>query len=480
MARIRAMVGLAGLAACVVITGCLSQKRDVSLYRKELDRTVPVAASQPGETLSLQEAMRLANQYNEQVAIGGETYVQSLVSRDQAISEFLPTLAISNSNTWQNPPIVKMPTNVGGANGQLLSGLSSAFSTLIPPARITDVPISGQITVFDGLRNVSRLRQAGFNISRERLLLLDLQESVLLSTANTYYAVMQAEASVEVLSNSIEVQESRVRDIRYKREAGLARVLDVAQTEAQAAATRVVLIDARNAASNTRALLGFLLGMSGAVQSKLADDVVVPELPNLARLQLEAEVGRQDLLAAKAAVQIMEQTVYQAFSQYLPSAQFSAEYFLHRTSIPATSDWIRVLSVSMPIFSAGYIEEGIRIAWSQLRQAKLAESLTLRQVHQQVETTYNDLHASEQRIVELKIEVDAAAEALRQAEQSFQAGLATNLDRVQAQDRLLTSQLQLVNQEFTHKRVYLELLRQMGQISAGRITATTVVRGEDN
>ena len=452
---------------CILAAGC-SQKRDIARYRKILDQGAPPApASQPGEALSLQEALRLANQYNERVAISGESYVQALVARDQAISAFLPTLALGNNNTWQNPPIIKPPSNLSASQAQMLAGLSSSFSALIPPERTIDVPIQGQVTVFNGFRNVSQLRQAGFNISRERGLLLDLQETVLLDAASAYYAVIQAEESVLVLTNSIQVQEARVKDIRAKREAGLARILDVAQTEAQAAATRVALIGARSGVVRGRALLGFAIGNETAVHSKLTDDLNVPAtVSDLGLLLQQAALTRQDLVAARATVQAAEQGVYQAFSQYLPSATFSAEYFLHRESIPFTSEWIRVLTVNMPIFSAGLIEEGIRNAWSQLRQAKLAESLTRRSIFEQVQVAYEEFQSSGQRIHELKIEVAAASEALRQADTSFQAGLATNLDRIQAQDRQLTSQLQLVIEQYRYKINYLQLLRQVGQISA--------------
>lgn len=461
----RCTCGIAALL-CLMLAGCLSQKRDIAQYRKIIHEDVPPApASQPGETLSLREAFALANQYNERIAISGEDYVQALIARDQAISAFLPTLAIGNNNTWQNPPILRVPTNLTPAQAQLFSGLDTAFSSIVPPERIVDVPISGQITVFNGFRNVSQLRQAGFNISRQRALLLDLQATVLLDTAAAYYAVIQAEQAVDVLTNSIEVQEARVRDVRAKREAGLARVLDVSQTEAQAAATRVRLIDARSNVVKARALLGLAIGTETAVLSKLTDELVIDNVPDLGILLQQAQLTRQDLVAAKATVQVAEQGVYQAFSQYLPSATFSAQYFLDRQSIPATSDWIRLLTVNMPIFSAGLIEEGIRNAWSQLRQAKLAESLTHRLVNQQVQVAYEDFLATGKRIGELEIEVEAAAEALRQAEQAYSAGVATNLDRIQAQDALLTAQLQLVVEQYRYKLDYLRLLRQVGLIA---------------
>jgi outer membrane protein TolC len=465
MNRYARCTGGIALLLCLTLAGCLSQKRDIAQYRKILDQDVPLApASQPGETLSLAEAFALANQYNERIAISGEDYVQALIARDQAISAFLPTFAIGNNNTWQNPPIIRVPTNLTPAQAQLFSGLEGSFDALIPPARTVDVPISGQITVFNGFRNVSQLRQAGFNISRQRGLLLDLQATVLLDTAGAYYAVIQSEEAVDVLTNSIEVQEARVRDVRAKREAGLARILDVSQTEAQAAASRVRLIDARSNSVKARALLGLAIGTETAVLSKLTDNLVVGDVPDLGMLLQQAELGRQDLVAARETVQVAEQGVYQAFSQYLPSATFSAQYFLDRQSIPATSDWIRLLTVNMPIFSAGLIEEGIRNAWSQLRQARLAESLTRRLINQQVQVAYEDFTATGKRISELKIEAEAAAEALRQAEQAYAAGLATNLDRIQAQDLLLTAQLQLVVEQYRYKLDYLRLLRQVGQI----------------
>jgi outer membrane protein TolC len=457
-----AMMLLVGLLG----SGC-SQKRDIAQYRKVLDQDkTPAPASQPGDTLSLQEALLLANQYNERVAISGENYVQALVARDQAISQFLPTLALGNTNTWQNPPIIRPPSNLDPAQAQSLAALSSSFSAIVPPARATDVPIQGQITVFDGFRNVSQFRRAGFNIHRQKSLLLDLQQTVLVDTAGAYYFVIQAEESVQVLTHSIQVQEARLQDIRAKREAGLARVLDVAQTEAQAAGTRVALIDASSNAIRGRAVLGLAVGAQAAVHSRLTDNLAIPgAVADLGLLLQQAELTRQDLVAARAAVQAAEQGVYQAFALYLPSATFSAEYFLHRESIPATSEWIRVLTANVPIFSAGQIEEGIRLAWSQLRQAKLAESLTRRSVGEQVEIAYEEFQASGQRIAELKIEVAAAAEALRQAETSFKAGLATNLDRIQAQDRELTSRLQLVVEQYRYKINYLQLLRQAGQLS---------------
>jgi outer membrane protein len=453
--------------SCLVISGCVNQKREIAKYRQVLDASAPPApASRPAEALSLAEAMSLANQQNERIAISGEDYVQALTQRYVAFSRFLPALALGNTNTWQNPPVIQPPSGLGAGSAQLLSSLSSTFSALIPSERTVDVPIMGNWNVFNGFRDVALFRAAEFNARRQRATMLDLQSTVLLDTATAYYLVLRAEQSVDVLANSLQVQEARVRDVRQKYDAGLARILDVAQTEAQAAATRVGLIEARTAVRKSRAALGFAVGSPAAVESRLTDGFSVPQsLPDLGILMQQAELGRQDIIAAKWAVQAAQEILNQALLQYLPSATFSAEYFLYRESIPSTSDWLRVLQVNLPIFTGGLIEANIRIAWSQLRSAKLAESLTRRAVASRVQAAYADVRGSFDKIAELQVEVNAAAEALRQAEQAYQAGLATNLDRIQAQSALLTAQLQLVTERYSHKLFYLELQRQLGLIS---------------
>ena len=95
------LVSKAAPAACVAglllaAGGCaVDEKKEVAQYRKILDGpgARPVSYT-PGEGLSLQTALLLANQNNEQLAISGETYIQSLINKDRAIANFLPTLTL--------------------------------------------------------------------------------------------------------------------------------------------------------------------------------------------------------------------------------------------------------------------------------------------------------------------------------------------------------------------------------------------------
>jgi outer membrane protein len=256
-----------------------------------------------------------------------------------------------------------------------------------------------------------------------------------------------------------------VRDFEARRRAGVVRPLDVAQTEAQASATRVSLIDARNDVVNARTVLSFLVGVPVA-SSPLIDQAQGPRsLPTLEDMQAEAALRRQDLVATRFAVEAAKHDVNAAIGRYFPSITFNVNYFLHRESLPSESKWNELLVLNLPIFTGGVLEADLRLAWSLLRQAKLAESLTERQVLHDVRIAYENVMSSQERFRELQVQLKAGEEALTQAEAAWRAGLGTNLERLVAQDRLLSTQLQLTSERYELKVFYLALLRAVGQLS---------------
>ena len=119
---------------------------------------------------------------------------------------------------------------------------------------------------------------------------------------------------------------------------------------------------------------------------------------------------------------------------------------------------------SWPIFSAGIIEADVRSAWSRLRQAALAESLTRRQVLNDVQTAYENLATADRRIRELQDQVAASQEALEQAQNAFRNSLAINLDVLLAQNDLLNAELQLTSAQFDRTIFYLDLVRATGHL----------------
>jgi outer membrane protein TolC len=438
--RVRA----AALAAATLAAGCaVNQDREVSLYRHELDRDVPAGASTEfpprAAPLTLSQAMLLANRHNEQLAIGGETYVQALIDKARAVAGFLPTFDLN-------------------------AGYSAAHSTFsgggTSNVHTSSVSLRGSMTLID-FGNFSNYARAAATVEQRRFLLLDLQQSILLSVAQTYYQILKLERSVVVLQNTLQLQTERVRDIQARGELGMSRPLDLAQAQADESRTKVTLLQAQSDARTGRATLAFLIGMP-YVDGPLPDEFEAPAQAVAAEsLESQALQSRPDFVAARYASEAAGHAVDTAIRQWYPTVSLSVNDLLysHPSGTPAYG---LSLSALMPIFSAGLIYADVRSAWSVFRAAKLNESLLSRQIHEEVVTAAENLQTSRDKVAELRIEVDAAQRALDLADAQYKLGAASNLDRLTAQDSLLNAQLLLTSEEYNIKIFYLDLLRQMG------------------
>jgi outer membrane protein TolC len=430
----------AALVLCFACGCSVDQAAEVATYRQVLDgeKPLPVVPFDAKEDLDLQRALTLANQHNENLVLQGESYLQALIDENRAAASFLPTINLT--------PSFHAAHNSGGI------GTTTA----------QNLPLNGSINIFNGFRDVAIIESTQATSEQRRQLLLDEQATLMLSVAQTFYQILRSEQSSEVLTSSLKLQAERLRDIRARLKLGIAKPLDVAQTEADEAAAQVALIQSKSDARTGRATLAFLIGMH-SVEGKLVDAFEAPEtVAPPEELETEAQESRQDLLAARSAVVAAQHDVDAAFRQYYPSVNLSASYIISQTP-SFGSVWNLALSGLIPIFNAGLIHDDVRAAWSRYRQSAASESLLSRQVAEDVQIAYENLTTSRNKVSQLQVEVTAAQRAYDLSDRSYQLGGASNLDRLTAQNTLLTAQLQLTSELFNLKVFYLDLLRAMGQ-----------------
>ena len=452
----------APLALLFLLCGCaVDQRKEVATYRKVLDGAAGGAAVDyhPGETLSLQRALLLANRDYERLAIAGEDYLQALIEKDRAAWNFLPTVGLEPSYTVTDRP----NTGSSGAVGTI-GGFRGVGSTL----RRFEAPVVSRVNLFNGFADVARLRGARAEAERLRLRLLDQQALVLLDVAQVYFQILRSERQVGVLEASLRLQEERVRDVEARQQAGLARPLDVSQTRARAAGTRVSLVSAGSDVANGRTTLATLIGVDhvdGPLSYDLGEELSAgAPLAPLETFEQRAVEDREDVRAARAAVRAARQDVSRAVAQYYPSVTLNLTGFLYRENFDDASKWTAVLNANLPVFSAGQIEADVRRAWSLLRQAALFESLARREALRDVRLGYETVSSSRERLALLETQVAAAREALEQAEGSYRVGLATNLERLTSQADLLDAELQLATEQFDHALRLLDLKRFTGRL----------------
>ena len=445
---LRAMAALA-LATLVPLAGCVNQKEEVLKYRKVL-HSRPVPAPQVPTILTLADAMRLANNQDEQLASAGENYLQAIIAKDRAFSTFMPHIGLG-AQDFQ----MRRFTTPPGAGP-----ISQFFQTHYfnaPLATTLDVNI---------LRDATGIKAADITTDQQKALLLDMQSNLLLEVAQSYYQVLSDQRSVAVLTRSLAVQKARVASVSREEKAGVALRLTVLQSQADAANTQVQLTNARDRVIKGRATLAFLIGVPNLNHARLVNNFS-PHSPTPPEKALEqiALHDRQDLRSADFAVLAAQAKVQAAYQEYFPSVSVNMNTFLYKQQFPSDSWWSAMFSANFPIFEGGMIYQDIRTAWSQLRQAALADQRLRRQIHEQLVTAYEDWQNNLTLIRNLHTEYIAANAAYLQAQHSFKAGLATNLDVITAQDSALQSQLAWQTQLYQERLALLNLLRVSGRLT---------------
>ena len=419
------------------------------MYRDVLDLPdeAVLSADQP---LGLRDAMRLANRESERLAAQGEGYLRSVIDRRRTLANFLPTADLAPTLSIRN-----------GGNAGAIGRTGNQIGEFETNA---DVPVDASLNLFNGFRDVNAYWSDTYRIAQQRSNLLAFQEGLLLDVARSYYQVLRSEATVRVFEGSLRTQEERLREAKGRVAAGLASPLTQAQIAAQLSATRSQLIAARLDVVQLRASLALLVA-APIEEKELTPDppAALPDaLAPLDDALAAAFAYRSELAATAAAVAASRRDVDVAFGQYYPSVSLDVSYFLYRETAPTERDLTGLLSGNLPLFAAGRIRADVRSAWSFFRQAILVEQTQRRQVSADVRQSYAAAEASDARLAEAQTQLDAARQSLQQAEAQYRAGLATNLDRVQAQSDLLQAQLLLTGERFDRQIFRLELLRASG------------------
>lgn len=469
------------MSTLFLLNGCFpTQHAEVDLYRSLLSERFPSlniplsrALYSEEDPLTLTQALSLATHRNEQILLKGEDLVQALILAHRAATSFLPTITVQPSFTIEDAPDTsnasRSPNPIGGSSGVVGPGsvtstvsVNSGYRRVGDTFQRTEVPLVGSLNLFRGFADIESLRAATATVEERKQILFDMHNTVLLNVAQMYYQVLRLEESVKVLKESLRLQDERLEDAQNRLQNGLATKLEVAQSTAERDATKVALIQAESDVRNGRNTLAFLIGVPSVPNVLLNRDEGPEHIEEESFFENQAKITRPDLLAAEAAVVAQQHFVEVAIAQYYPSASLNVAGFMYREFYSDASKWSTVLTVNLPLFSAGQIEADVRTAWSKLRQVKLNQSEKERNALKEVQIAYDQFTTSALKVRELQSQVDATNEAYNQARSAFENGLAINLDVLQAQERLLNAQLQLTSVRFDKIVFYLNLRRATG------------------
>ncbi|MGE3274405.1 MAG: TolC family protein [Vicinamibacterales bacterium] len=389
--------------------------------------TLPAATPAPAVALTLDEAVARGLEHNLSALLATAGVDAANGRRWEALSHLLPQVSADLLRTRQTVNLASFGISLPG------------FPEIIGPFNIYDARIGVSQSVFD-LEAIQRTRAEAQALVASRHTAEDARRLVALVVTNLYLEAQAAESRVEAGRAQLETSRALHQQATDLKEAGIIPRIDVLRAEVQFEADQQQQIVRENEAAKARLALADAIGLSPVGQPiALADalDYAPAPAPSLDAALARARAGRADLQAAAARVAAAEARRRAAGAERLPSVDLHANYGSIGLAIDTARPTYGVTaSVSVPIFNGGETHGHVLEATAEVARARAEADALGRQVELEVQSALLDLDAAARRAEVARHTVELATEQETQATDRFGAGVAGNLELVQAQGSL--------------------------------------------
>ena len=415
---------------------------------------VPTGAVTSGALpLSLSDALARGLAHNLGALLSEQGARAAYGARLAALSALLPTVAggLTQAQEQINLEAYGFPVPPG-------------TSPIIGPFNVFDARVSLSQAVFD-YSAIERLRATNASESASKYAYQDARDVVVQVCAGLYLQAVTGAARVDAARAQL-----RTADALYKRAvslkaAGVVAGIEVlrAQVELQSQQQRVIVL--QNNLAKEKLALGRAIGLPSGQQFELTDRAAYDALEGMTledSLQRAYE-ARSDLRAASAAVQAAEAARRAAQGEAFPSVYVDADYGdIGNTAGSAKMTYSVAAILRVPIFQGGRVRGRVVQADAALQQQKAQLEDLRSRVDYEVRAAFLDLKAAEEFVAVAKSTTDLANEQLAQSQDRFTAGVASNLEVVQAQDAVAAATDSYLSSLYAHNLAKVSLARAIG------------------
>lgn len=408
------------------------------------------------EPLTLEDAFAHALRHNRNLLAGEENVRQAELQRRHAWTIMGPSLDAQATHAWQNEITSALPGPDPAGPPQEI---------VIRPAQTATMQLNATQPLFVGAL-IPALQAAGNQRRLARHNMDDAREQVLFNVANLYFNTVAAAEFVSLQEQSRENLVAHLDIARTRFEVGETPRMGVLQAQIELTRAEAALARARNDERNARAALANLLGMAEVPRLVSASELIAaatpaefPEDP-----AEQARTHRSDLLAAQSQVDLARDGRNTQWWQFSPSVIASGN-IQRQTDPGAFGDedmWMVAVTLNIPLIDRGSRIVSLQESFSQIRQAEILREATSNEIQLDLQTAQSQLEVTRQNLRVAYEQVALSEENFELTTLSFEHGLATSLDVIDANQALLSSQVNLIQEQFNLQLDTLNYFRAMG------------------
>jgi outer membrane protein TolC len=408
---------------------------------------------------TLADCVAFAELTHEDLLSGEEDRLQAALRRDLAFAGLLPNVSIT--------ALLFRQDRVPGGSSSASFGDSSSGGSGGSSADREQLALTVRQPIFRGFAELAAIEAADRDEAARAAAIEVIRLGLRRSVARAFFAVLSADAETRTLEEAERLDRARIEEMRARLEAGIARRSELLLLESQLQTTLAAVQRARVSFAVARTVLDRLVGVGVDIPTPLMHAAPAPvATPSRADAIAQALRSRPELVAAGLASEASEASIAVARAGYWPTVAFVGRSYLARSGYSRQSEatkWDAEIDVDFPLFEGGATRARERIAKSNLRKARLAESATLRGVVQDVESVLARASGDAALLETSRRTVEIATENLRLLRDEFAQGVATNLEVLTAQNVLQQAQLDLERQRLAADLDRVELSLALGR-----------------
>lgn len=407
--------------------------------------------------LSFKEAIDRGLRNNLGVLLQSDNAQSARGRKWTELSNLLPNLTTSTSE------------NVEQENLAALGIRSPVFPTIVGPFGYFDTRVFLTQSVFNW-RDWQREKGANSNERAANFTVKDARDLVVLAVGNSYLQNLASAARVDTAVAQLQTAQALYDKSVTQLTAGVTPQIDSLRAKVELQTRQQQLILARNDLAKQKLALARTIGLPPGQEFILSD--TAPYEP-LAVLGLEQSLqkaysSRPDYQAAIEQVRAAEHFRSAASAERYPTLGINANYGdIGITPGQSHGTFTVAGSLNVPIFQGGKAHGDVLQAEAALKQSRQQLENLRGQIDYDVRTALLDLNAAAEQVEVARSSVDLATQTLTQARDRFSAGVADNLEVVQAQESVAAANESYISSLYAHNLAKVELARAIGIAEEG-------------
>jgi outer membrane protein TolC len=406
------------------------------------------------ETLQLTiiDAVQRALEHNLGALVAEQRVSEAESARWRALGDLLPNVSgrLSASRQKVNLEAFGFP-------------LPPGIPPVVGPFNVYDARVFLSQSVYD-LRVIYDHRAEQRNEEAARFDYKNARDVVVLASANTYALALAASALVDAAKAQLDTAQALYQQALDLKQAGIVAGIDVLRAEVQVSTAKQRLTAADNDFQKSKLQLARIIGLPLGQAFALQDQIRPVPFPDMTLEQAveRAYQERGDYKAALLRVEAADAGRRAAKGELLPSVRLTADYgAIGLTPGDSRATYNLTGGVNVPIF-AGRTKGRIIEAEADLQNRRNELEDLKAGIYYEVRTAMLDMQAGREQLEVATRGRDLAGQQLVQARDRFAAGVAGNIEVVQAQEAVALAADQYISAMFTSNLAIGNLIRALG------------------